>query len=150
MADEKDEKSDEKEREKSEEKSAEEKWRRDPLGAIIWACILIWAGLVWLADNLGYLENVKRLVQFRGPDWLAGSIGVWGVILAGVGGILLVEVLVRLVIPAYRRSVTGTLILAVILIWLGVGNLTQWDVIWPLVLIAIGASIVLRAIFRAR
>ena len=45
-----DEKFDEKEREKQEEKTAEksfdEKYRRDPLSAIIWAAILIWAGVL--------------------------------------------------------------------------------------------------------
>ncbi len=28
------------------EKEHEEKWRRDPLGALIWAFIIIWAGVV--------------------------------------------------------------------------------------------------------
>ena len=69
---EKDEKSSEKEREKS-----EEKYRRDPLSAVIWAAILIWAGVVLLLDNLGYLESLKQMVQFEGPDWLIGGIGVW-------------------------------------------------------------------------
>ena len=46
----------EKDIDKVEEKSAEEKWRRDPLGSITWAVILIWAGLVLLADNLGMLK----------------------------------------------------------------------------------------------
>ncbi len=32
---------DEKDLSKQEEKSADEKWRRDPLGSIIWASILI-------------------------------------------------------------------------------------------------------------
>jgi hypothetical protein len=60
---EKDEKFNEKEMQKQEEKSAEEKtayeksyeekYRRDPLGTLIWAIILIWAGLVWLANNFG-------------------------------------------------------------------------------------------------
>ena len=58
MADEKfDEKEQEKREEKSpEEKNWEEKYRRDPLGSVIWACILIWAGLVFLADNLKLID----------------------------------------------------------------------------------------------
>ena len=60
--DEKQEKFDEKELEKQEEKSADEKnydekYRRDPLGSIVWALILIWVGLVLLAQNMGYLNN---------------------------------------------------------------------------------------------
>ena len=61
--DEKQEKSDEKELEKQEEKSTdeksyEEKYRRDPLGAVVWALILIWAGLVLLAQNMGTLDKL--------------------------------------------------------------------------------------------
>jgi len=143
--DEKDEKSSEKEREKS-----EEKYRRDPLSAVIWAAILIWAGVVLLLDNLGYLESLKQMVQFEGPDWLIGGIGVWGLIFAGAGVILLLEVLARLLIPAYRRPVTGTIILAFVFIGIGLGNLISWNVVWPIILIAIGLSIVVRVLLGRR
>src|SRR3989304_1513345 len=136
-----DEKFDEKEREKSEEKAPEEKWRRDPLGSIIWAAILIWAGVVLLANNLGYLDSLKRLTT-GGPEWMLGWESVWGLILLGAGGILLVEVLTRLLVPAYRRPIGGTLILAFVFIGLGLGNIVSWNLIWPLILIAIGLSIV--------
>ena len=64
MADEKDEKFDEKEREKQDEKSEEktwdEKWQRDPLTVVAWAAIFIWAGLVFLASNLGILDALLQ------------------------------------------------------------------------------------------
>ena len=63
MPDEKTEEKNEKELEKREEKSAEEKYRRDPLGSIIWACILIWAGVVLLLNQLGYLDQIKDLLK---------------------------------------------------------------------------------------
>jgi hypothetical protein len=140
------EKSDEKDREKREEKSME-KGRGDPVSAIAWAAILIWAGLVLLADNLGYLANL-RAVALPGPDWLVSTVGVWGLIFLGAGVILLLEVLARLLLPAYRRPVTGTIILAFVFIGIGLGNLVSWGVIWPLVLIAIGLVIVIRVLFR--
>jgi len=55
-----DEKADEKTHEKQEEKSWEEKRRRDPLGSIAWAVILIWAGVVFLASNMNLLETLGR------------------------------------------------------------------------------------------
>jgi hypothetical protein len=120
-----------------EEKNWEEKWRRDPLGGMVWASILIWAGLVLLADNLRLLAHFERLEA-------------WAIILIGAGLILLLEVAVRLLVPAYRRAVTGTLIFGLILIGVGLGDLLTWDVIGPLILIAVGAFILLRVLIRQR
>jgi hypothetical protein len=44
--------------------------------------------------------------------------------------------------------VTGSIIFAVILIGLGLGNLTNWNLIWPLILIGLGLSFLLRGLFR--
>jgi hypothetical protein len=139
---------DEKERSKHDEKTAEEKWRRDPLGTLTWAAILIYAGLVFLADNLGLLDALYRAFPFDGPgpDFLEG--GAWTVVLFGAGVILLVEVVIRLMVPTYRQAVTGTLILAAILIGSSLGNLFGWELVWPLVIIAIGLGVLLRAFMR--
>jgi hypothetical protein len=53
------EKEQEKEREKENEKGqyAGEKFRRDPISGAFWAGILILAGLIFLADNMGYLPR---------------------------------------------------------------------------------------------
>ena len=121
--------------EKHEEKNWEEKWRRDPLGGMVWAGILIWAGLVLLADNLKLLARFERLEP-------------WAIILIGAGLILLLEVAVRLLVPAYRRAVTGTLILGLVLIGAGLGDLLTWNVIGPLILIVLGVFILLRVMIR--
>lgn len=148
-----DEKFDEKEREKREEKSpqeksVEEKWQRDPLGAIVWAVILIWAGLVLLADNLGLLSALGGIKQtIPGGDFVP-NLTAWSVILAGAGVIVLIEVLIRLLVPAYRRPVGGTLILGVILLGIGLGNLINWSILFPLIIIALGISIILRGFSR--
>jgi hypothetical protein len=153
---EKDEKFDEKELEKHDEKSAEEKsadektyeekHRRDPLGTLIWALILIWAGVVWLANNFGFLDSIR--IRFSDlPFVLPFAREVWALFFLGAGVILLIEVLIRLAVPDYRRPVMGTFILAVFFFGIGLGN---WELIWPLVLIVIGASILLRGVFRKR
>jgi hypothetical protein len=120
------------------------------LGAIIWALILIWAGVVLLLDNLGYLEAIKESLGPAGLEWFPIGVGVWGLILLGAGVILLGEVLLRFLIPAYRRPVIGTIILAVVFIGIGLGNLVSWNLIWAVVLIAIGLSIIMRGLTRNR
>lgn len=142
MADEKEEKN-EKEDEKREEKSPEEKWRRDPLGSLIWACILIWAGVVLLLETTGTLDNIRDSLNLE-------KLEAWPVILLGAGVIILGEILIRLVVPAYRRQVTGSLILAVVLIGIGAQQITGKDLIWALILIAIGAGLLIRGAFRPK
>ena len=121
--------------EKHNEKDQEEKWRRDPLSGMVWAAILIWAGLVLLADNLRLLASFERLQA-------------WALILIGAGVILLLEVVIRLTVPAYRRAVVGTLILGLVLIGAGLGEVLSWDVIGPLVLIGVGVFILARVFWR--
>ncbi len=136
-----DEKFDEKDAEKREEKSPQEKnwdekWRRDPVSAVVWALIFIWAGFVLLVFNLGLV--------------FIGGVDAWSVILVGAGLIVLIEVAFRLAIPAYRRPITGSLVLAVIFIGIGLGSILGWNVVWPLVLVAIGIAIIARGLFRPR
>jgi hypothetical protein len=125
----------EKEGEKEEKTTWDEKWRRDPLSAAGWAAILIWAGLALLAENMGLLTRFERLEA-------------WALIFIGAGLIVLLGVVIRLVVPEYRQPVTGSLILGVILLAIGLGDLVGAGLIWPLVLIAIGAAILLRGFLR--
>jgi hypothetical protein len=140
---------DEKEVEKHEEKTVEEKWQRDPLGTMIWALILIWGGVVWLAWNFGVLERyafLRRLVTNTNniqPPFVA-------LILLGAGVLILIEVLIRLLVPNYRRSVIGSIILAAIFIGLGLGNSVSWSILWPVVIIAIGLIFIFQGIFRRK
>jgi len=126
---------DEKE-EKDNGESWDEKWRSDPLNAAWWALVLIWAGLVLIADNVGMLETLG----IRGEAWAIGFLG------AGI--LALLFVVIRLLVPAYRRPVTGSIIFGFILLGIGLGELTRWDVVGALVLIAIGVSIILSRFIR--
>ncbi len=118
--------------EKEDEKTWDEKWRRDPLSAVVWAAILIWAGLVLLGANMGLLARFERLDS-------------WAVIFIGAGLIVLLEVVVRLLVPAYRRAVRGTFIFGVVLLAVGLGGIIGWGVVWPLVLIVIGVAVLFGA-----
>lgn len=150
-----DEKFDEKELEKQDEKSPEEKswdekWQRDPLNTIAWAAILIWAGIVLLADNLGYLDPFRDLGRGTTGLGFLADFEAWSLIFFGAGVIILLEVLVRMLVPAYRKPVGGTLIFGLVLIGIGLGDVFGWTIIWPLILIGLGLSILLRGVMRNR
>ena len=143
----------EKQEEKDEE-SLEEKWRRDSLGSIVWALILIWAGFVFLASNMGILGVFNDLLATVGlqtaelPFKLPFlRLEAWSLIFVGAGVLLLAEIVIRLLIPAYRKPVLGTAILAVIALGIGLGT---WGLILPLVMIVAGLAILLGAFFRPK
>jgi hypothetical protein len=132
-----DEKVEEKVDEKRDEKSPDEKWRRDRVGAATWAAVLIWIGVVLLLANLD--------LAARYPWW-----ETWSVILVGVGAIFLVEVVVRLARPEHRRPVGGSIIIALVLIGVGLGELISWSLVWPVIVIAAGVAFLLRGLFVRR
>ncbi len=128
---------DEKGEEKQEEKGRGALWRRDSLSTIVWAAILIWIGVVLLIDNLGLLGSLGLA---QGFSW----------IFIGAGVILLGEVVIRWLVPAYRRPLLGRLILALVLISIGLGPVINWLVVGPAILIALGIVILLRALTGRR
>lgn len=140
------EKQEEKEEEKVHEKE-EEKYQRDRLSSVVWALILIWAGIVALSANAGLLEDLPfRLGRFPWGDWFIDS-NAWGVFFMGAAIILLFEIALRLIVPDFRRPVLGTFILVIVFVALGFGSL---QMIWPFILIAVGVSIVIGAFTRKR
>ncbi len=111
--------------------------RRDPLSGIFWAALLMLAGMIFLADNLGYLPN------YNNAD-------VWSWIMLGAGGLLLVEAFVRAVTPDLPGPNLFTAILGFVLLAFGAGSvfgltLENW---WPLILIVLGLSTLVRGLRR--
>jgi vacuolar-type H+-ATPase subunit I/STV1 len=145
------EKRDEKQQEKlPQEKSWDEKWRRDPLTTIVWATIFIWAGVVLLVNNLGIVDQIQAMGEGTPALSFLTNLDAWSLVFFGAGVIVLLEVLVRLLIPEYRRPVGGTLIFGLVLIGIGLGDVFGWSVIWALILIGIGLSVIIRGITRNR
>lgn len=131
---EKDEKGDEKQQEKVPEKNFDEKWRRDPLSAVIWALILIWVGVAILISNLNLTAVLPVLSKMT----------VWPLIFGGAGVILLLEVLIRLIVPAYRGPVIGTIILALVFLGVGFGELVNFWILGAVLIIIIGVLLLFR------
>lgn len=134
--------------EKEDEKT-EEKHNQDPLSSLAWALILIWAGLVFLASNLGWLDQIR--VQFSMPEGFEFlGLGTWSVIALGAGIILFAEAVIRTFVPAYRSSTGGNFFLAAIFLGIGLSGIFGWQLVWPLVLIGLGLSALASALIRGR
>lgn len=135
------EKEEEKQYEKQQpEKRWDEKWERDPIGTLTWPLILIWAGVAFLLDNLGILDDLGFL----------GRVEAWSLILAGAGFIVLAIAVVRLLMPEHRRPLTGSIILGFILIGAGLGEMLGSEIIWPILIVAAGVVLLMGGFFRRR
>lgn len=132
-----------------EDEKREEKTNRDPLSSIAWALILIWAGLVFLAQNLGWLDQIQfQAVEIEGIT-LTG-ISTWAVIMIGAGVIVFFEAIIRTFVPAYRSSTGGNFFLAAIFLGIGLGSIFGWTLVWPFILIAMGLSALASALIQRR
>ena len=141
---------DEKELKKHDEKVEE----RDLLSTLAWALILIWAGVVFLAVNQGWLEKLNlpegifTNILPSGMDMFEPA--VWSLISLGAGVIILLEVAVRLLVPAFRQHVTGSLIVAAVFIGIGLGSWVNWNFIWPIILIGVGIVVLVSGLVRKK
>jgi hypothetical protein len=134
--------------EKEDEKH-EEKHTSDPLSSLVWALILIWAGFVFLAQNLGWLSSFESQIQ---SNWSVPGmdLSTWWIIFLGAGVLVFIEALIRSFVPAYRSSTGGSFFLAAVFLGIGLGGIFDWGYTWPFVLIGIGLAALVSALVRRR
>jgi hypothetical protein len=114
------------------------------MDTLTWATILIWAGAVLLLANMGVLSGLLSRFDLRLVDipWqLPVSGEVWTVFFAGLGVILILGIVIRLLVPSFRHDLLGNIILAIVAFSVAFGRA---DIIWPLILIALGVAIIMR------
>jgi hypothetical protein len=140
---EKQEKDHEKHEKSRNEKNWDEKWRRDPLNAAVWALILIWLGLTLLASTVAPFKSWMIQGEALSDTW-------WHLFFIGAGGILVLEAIFRVAVPAYRAPILGTVILAIVFLAIGLGDWigNLWPIVLPLLLIVGGVLILFRGLFR--
>jgi len=112
----------------------DEKNTRDPLSGLFWGLILVMVGVIYFSRNAGLLPEAT---------W-------WAYIVLGLGIVFLLEAVVRWAMPEHRYGAWGRVIPGVILLLVGLwfiygAAIGTW---WPIILIAIGAILVLGAVFR--
>ena len=132
---EKQEKGQEKQQEKG--KSPDEKYEKNPLGFMMFAVVLFWLGIYLLLRNRHVFPDTDQS---------------WAYLVWGIAGLAVVEIIIRLMVPRWRQPVTGTFVWAVIWAGVGVGLWTgeDWEIIGPIVLIAVALALVLGRLIPRR
>jgi hypothetical protein len=118
-----------------EDRSRSQKEERKVLDAVFWGGAILWAGLVFAADALGYLPQI-------------GSAGVWSWIFLGAGAYGFLISIVRLISPGISNPSAWDWIWSIIFVIIGAAGFAAVNIPWWLFLILIGAAILFNALFR--
>lgn len=129
----------EKAQEKQDEKGRgpEEKYERNPLRYLMVALALFWLGVYLLLRNRHVFADTDQS---------------WAYLVWGLAGLAALELIIRLLVPQWRRAIGGTFIGAAIWTGVGVGLWTgdDWQIIGPVVLIAIGIGMIISRLLPRR
>ena len=100
-----------------------------------WAGALIWAGLVFAADSLGYLPQV-------------GEAGAWSWVFLGAGLYGLLLDFYALIADDRQKPRTFDWIWSGGLSLVGLAGFTTLDLLWPLILVIAGGAILFNLYWR--
>ncbi|MBW1848632.1 MAG: hypothetical protein JRJ27_16175 [Deltaproteobacteria bacterium] len=103
---------------------------RKRVEAVYWAGVLIWAGLVFGVEKLGYLPQMGRA-------------DAWTWIFLGAGLYSLVGAVYRYSSEDFTNPPTFDYIWGGILLIIGLNGLTPIKIAWPLVLIFVGTVLLI-------
>ncbi len=115
------------------EESQKETVRR--LEAFYWGGVILWAGLVFGADTLGFLPQI-------------GQADAWSWIFLGAGVFATLGNLYRVSTPDYPNPTSWDWVWGGIFLILGLGGFTAFNMSWPLILVLVGVVILGKALFR--
>jgi hypothetical protein len=112
-----------------------EKKARQRLEGLWWAISLIWAGLVFGAESIGFLPQI-------------GSADAWSWIFLGAGAFGTLGNIYRVTSTDAPKPTVWDWSWSGILVILGLGGFTTLDFSWPLILILVGGVFLFKALAR--
>ncbi len=92
---------------------------------------------------LGTLFLLAEMDKVSWADW-------WAYFLAGLGGLMILEGIVRSFSASSREHITGRFIGGAVLLVIGGSFVFDWHIWWPYILIAVGGVMLLSVIWQPR
>lgn len=121
----------------AEQTTTPQKEERQKLDALFWGGALLWAGLVFGASSLGYLPEVGQASAW---SWVFLGAGLYGLLLSAV----------RLVLPDYSNPTIWDYVWSIVFVLIGLSGFIglAGELVFPLILILIGAAILAGILLR--
>ena len=120
---------------KAEQELMHEKAERKRLEAFWWAAVLIWAGVVLVADYLGILPQIREE-------------NVWSWIFLGAGAFGLLGALIRVVSDELPNPTGWDYFWSALFLIIGAAGFVGGGIAFPFALIVIGVAILANVLFR--
>ena len=120
---------------KAEQEAMQEKAERKRLESFWWAAVIIWAGIVFIADYMGLLPNIREA-------------GAWSWIFLGAGVFGLIGALIRVVSDGLPNPTGWDYFWSALFLIIGAGGFVGGGIAFPIVLIVIGLAILGNVLFR--
>ena len=120
---------------KAEQEAMQEKAKRKRLESFWWAAVIIWAGIVFIADYLNILPEM-------------GGANAWSWIFLGAGVFGLLGALVRVASADLPKPTSWDYIWSAIFLIIGASGFFGGGIAFPIALIVIGVAILANVLFR--
>ena len=120
---------------KAEQEAMQEKAERKRLESFWWAAVIIWAGIVFIADYLNILPEI-------------GGANAWSWIFLGAGVFGLLGALIRMASADLPKPTGWDYFWSVLFLIIGAGGFVGGGITFPIVLIVIGLAILANVLFR--
>ena len=119
----------------SETNFSEQKKDGKYLDAIFWGGVLLWAGLIFVADYFGFLPKI-------------GDASTWSWIFLGAGVYGLLMSFVRLISENFSNPTAWDWVWSIAFFIIGAAGFVAINIPWWLILILVGVAILGGALFR--
>lgn len=120
---------------KAEQETLREKAVRKQLESLWWGAVIIWAGVVLIADYIGLLPEIRE-------------VGPWSWIFLGAGALGLIGALVRAASATLPKPTSGDYFWSAVFLIVGSSGFLGWEISFPIALVVIGLAILANVIFR--
>ena len=110
---------------------------RQTLDALFWGGVLLWAGLIFGADNLGLLPQIGQSSTW---SWIFLGAGLYGLLLSAA----------RLVLPDLSKPTIWDYVWSIVFLLIGFSGFIglAGELLFPLILLLIGGAILASVLWR--